>query len=94
MTELPDRNQLAGDILSSLIEACQVYEAKGLQPFLQAWQKFDKNRGLKIDLHQGRKVIRGQYIGLADDGGLILETTAGRQVFYAGEVSMRMNTRE
>ena len=90
MTELPDRNQLAGDILSSLIEACQVYEAKGLRPFLQVWQKFDKYRGLKIELHQGRKVIRGQYIGLADDGGLVLETTTGRQVFYAGEVSMRM----
>jgi BirA family biotin operon repressor/biotin-[acetyl-CoA-carboxylase] ligase len=89
MAELPDRNQLAGDILSSLIQACQVYESKGLQPFLQLWQKFDKYQGRKIDLHQGRKIIKGRYIGLADDGGLILETSVGRQVYYAGEVSMR-----
>ncbi len=94
MTELPDRNQLAGDILSSLIEACQTYEAKGLQPFLRAWQTFDKYQGLKIDLHQGREIISGRYIGLADDGGLILETSGGRQIFYAGEVSMRMQTAE
>lgn len=92
MTELPNRNQLAGDMLSTLIEACQLYENKGLQPFLAAWQQFDKHPGLIIDLHQGREIIRGKYIGLADDGGLMLETIKGRQVFYAGEVSMRVDT--
>lgn len=92
MRQLPDRNLLAGDILSSLIQACQVYESKGLQPFLQGWKQFDNYRGLRIDLHQGCEIIRGRYIGLADDGGLILETTRGRKVFYAGEVSMRLQS--
>jgi len=89
MTELPNRNQLAGDILSKLIEACQIYEVEGLAPFLQGWQEFDLYRGLMIDLLQGADVVSGRYIGLADDGGLIVETKAGRQTFYAGEVSMR-----
>ena len=90
MTELPDRNSLAGDILSSLVQACQDYEASGLEPFLEGWRQFDSYRGLDIDLYQGQEIISGRYMGLADNGGLILETTGGRKVFYAGEVSMRL----
>ena len=92
--ELPNRNQLAGDILSRLIEACQLYENKGLEPFLPAWRQYDKHRGLNIDLHQAREIISGRYVGLADDGGLILETDSGRRVFYGGEVSMRVQNVE
>lgn len=94
MIALPDRNQLAGDILSSLIEACQIYESRGLAPFLPAWRDFDLYRGLMIDLLQGDDVISGRYVGLADDGGLILETAAQRRTYYAGEVSMRRQTAE
>ena len=90
MTELPDRNQLAGDTLSSLIKACQVYETSGLEPFLEGWRQFDNYLGLDIDLHRGQEIISGRYMGLADNGGLILETSGGRKIFYAGEVSMRL----
>lgn len=92
MTQLPDRNQLAADILSNLIEACQIYEARGLQPFMHAWKQFDQYQGEKIDLHQGNTIIRGRYMGLSDNGGLVLETADGHQVFHAGEVSMRVQT--
>ena len=90
MTKLPDRNRLAGDILSSLIQACQVYETSGLEPFLEGWRQFDSYRGMDIDLYRGQEIISGRYMGLADNGGLILETSGDRKVFYAGEVSMRM----
>ena len=94
MTALPDRNLLAGNILSGLINACQVYETRGLQPFLNGWRQFDNYQGLQIDLHLGRKIISGRYVGLADDGGLILESAGSRKVFYAGEVSMRLQDDE
>ncbi len=92
MTSLPDRNQLAGDILSDLIGACQTYEMRGLQPFLQAWQQFDRYQGQEVELNQGQSTASGRYIGLADDGGLILETDTGQHIYYAGEVSMRKKT--
>jgi biotin-(acetyl-CoA carboxylase) ligase len=47
--------------------------------------------GKRITLTQAAAVTNGIANDLAPDGGLIVETKAGRHVFYAGEVTLAKN---
>lgn len=89
LDELPDRNRLAALFLEELIHGCRRYQDHGIQPFLSEWEKFDDYRGQVITLTNGDQVLKGQYAGLDVSGGLILDSSEGRSVHYAGEVSMR-----
>ncbi len=83
------RNRLAGLILDELIDCCSRYQSEGLGGFAAEWQAYDLYAGQPVRLIQGETVISGQYLGLAGDGGLRLQTAAGEHVFQAGEVSLR-----
>jgi BirA family transcriptional regulator, biotin operon repressor / biotin---[acetyl-CoA-carboxylase] ligase len=41
-------------------------------------------RGKTLTLYQGDRAIAGRCLGIAPDGGLILETSGGPQVFHSG----------
>lgn len=87
--DCPPRNRLAGGIIASLIDACQRYGAHGLTPFLAAWRRYDLFLGRQVQLQLGEQRIHGRYVGLNDDGSLLLDTTEGRRSFAGGEVSLR-----
>lgn len=89
MKQPPSRNKLAGDLLNGLLQACMTYQRVGLAPFLAAWSEYDHYRGQAVQLLMGDQVIKGQYQGLDSSGGLILESSRGRRVYHAGEISMR-----
>ncbi len=44
--------------------------------------------GREISFNLRGELIQGRFAGLADDGGLLLETPAGRQTFLAGEFEL------
>ena len=86
---LPDRNQMVADLLEELISACLRYQEQGLQTFLTEWREYDRHYGQKVVLNKDGRLLRGRYLGLDSDGGLILDAPEGRSVHHAGEVSMR-----
>lgn len=85
----PPRNRIAGLLLQELVSTCLRYGEEGLAPFLTEWQRHDLHLGCEVTLRLGEQAIHGRYVGLAEDGALLLETPAGRQAFQGGEVSLR-----
>lgn len=84
-----ERNQLAGQLLDRLIGLCGNYARHGLQPYLATWRLHDIYQGQAVELISPNQIIQGTYIGLADDGGLLLEIAGETRTLYAGEVSLR-----
>lgn len=89
LSSLPDRNQLAGDVLNNLLETCMRYQKQGLRPFLPGWETYDIYMGKEVDLLMGDRQFTGTYAGLNAQGGLILDGPRGRKAWYSGEVSLR-----
>jgi biotin-(acetyl-CoA carboxylase) ligase len=44
--------------------------------------------GKSVDVQHAATTIRGTAVGLHSDGGLIVETTGERKIFYAGDVTL------
>lgn len=89
MPALPSRNELAGRLLDALLEMCLAYQRDGLSSFLPRWSEHDQYQGQTVQLIMGERSIKGQYLGVDKDGGIILDSPQGRRVYYSGEVSMR-----
>jgi BirA family biotin operon repressor/biotin-[acetyl-CoA-carboxylase] ligase len=85
----PPRNRVAGLLIRELVSTCLRYGEEGLAPFLEEWQRHDLHLGREVTLRQGEQSIPGRYVGLAEDGALLLETAEGRRAFQGGEVSLR-----
>ena len=84
-----DRNQLAGEVLATLLEVCQHYQTSGLTSFIDRWRDYDRYQGQAVTLTTPQQQWHGRYAGIADDGGLVLQGEEGKRTFYAGEVSLR-----
>ena len=85
----PSRNAVAIAMLQHLLEALACFEREGLAPFPQVGLKWPNDVLADGCVLAGRRVIEGQALGLAADGGLRVATDAGEQVFHGGEVSVR-----
>ena len=85
----PSRNTVAVAVLGRLLEVLDQFGIEGLAPFLSRYAARDTLVGRQVRLTAGRQVIEGRALGLADDGGLRVDTGLGVQVFHAGEVSVR-----
>jgi BirA family biotin operon repressor/biotin-[acetyl-CoA-carboxylase] ligase len=81
-----------GDIFQSLMtsfESLYTEVKKGdFNKTLRLWKLHTSIFGKQISLTQAGKGINGRVIDLADNGGLIIETATGSQVFYAGDVTL------
>ena len=85
-----DRNALAGDLLAASLEMCERFADQGLKGFIEDWQRFDGCAGRQVTLSSAARNIQGLALGIADDGGLRLRIDEREQVFYGGEVSLRL----
>lgn len=84
------RNAVLGRVLAALAEALARFEREGFAAFRAAWQQRHAFQGKRVRLLvRAEHAIVGVATGVADDGALLLETDAGVQRFYAGEVSLR-----
>lgn len=84
------RNAVLGRVLATLTEALARFEREGFAAFRVAWQRRHALQGKRVRLLvRGEHAIVGVAAGVADDGALLLETDAGVQRVYAGEVSLR-----
>ena len=83
------RNRLAARVLEKLVEACAIYAEKGLDGFLPAWHRFDGFIGKDVQLIVGKTHHPGRYLGIREDGAVLLERNGESRAFHAGEVSLR-----
>lgn len=86
----PDRNRLAGRLLSRLGEMLPKFAAHGFAEMQSAWTDRDLCRGRPVRLLLGERVTEGIALGVTDKGGLRLDVDGEEQVFHGGEVSLRL----
>ena len=84
-----DRNRLAGELIHDLINLCQAYPTTGLAPYLALWQDYDHWQGQPVTLTGPQHQQQGQYVGLDDEGHLLLQVGSNIQRYHAGELSLR-----
>jgi len=85
------RNHLAAALLSGLLRTAHQFEAEGLSPFLESWQRRDvlMKQSLTVQLPNGQ-VMEGIGAGIHSDGTLRIQS--GQEILYltAGEITVRM----
>jgi len=77
-------------VLAALPEALTRFGHEGFAAFREEWQWRHAFQGARVQLLvPPQRAIEGIASGVAEDGALLLDTGAGVQRFYAGEVSLR-----
>lgn len=65
------------------------WRQEGFAPVRDAWLAHAHPLGAALDVQRGEHQLRGQFRGLDDDGGLLLETAAGeRLTIRVGDVTI------
>ena len=87
----PVRNALLAAIVNRVVEASARFEDAGLAPFRQPWEDAHRYQGeaVTVTLPAGSGAVSGIVLGIAPNGALRLETSAGVREFNSGEVSVR-----
>ncbi|MGA9116094.1 MAG: biotin--[acetyl-CoA-carboxylase] ligase [Bacteroidota bacterium] len=86
--EHPDPVLLFGEIMLSLEETYAEFCADGFGGLLPRWLARASPPGTSLCVVQGERSCAGDFSGLSPEGGLMLETTEGPRVFFAGDVSL------
>jgi BirA family biotin operon repressor/biotin-[acetyl-CoA-carboxylase] ligase len=85
-----DRNELLAALADALVVALALFDAQGLAPFIDRWQRWHAFAGLPVMiLEQGRLLQQGIPRGIDAQGCLLLETDDGLLPIAAGDVSLR-----
>lgn len=86
-----DRNHLAGLILESLVTAVDTFNEKGLEVFLQEWNRFDLIAGHSVELiYDDKTMATGVARGIDTHGALLIEQDGVTNRYHSGEVSVRL----
>ena len=64
-----------------------IQAARGFAPVRAAWAALGPEPGETLAVRAGTVSLPGRYAGLAEDGGLLLDTPEGRRHIIAGEVA-------
>ncbi len=82
--EPPSPRALAESLLPRFEGLLERVHREGLAPIIAAWQRHGPKRGARLR----RGTLEGQYLGLAADGALRLETPTGVQLVHTGDVEL------
>ena len=87
----PVRNALLAAIVNRVVAARAQFEEAGFAPFRQPWEDAHRFQGeaVAVTLPAGGGVVSGTVLGIAPNGALRLETSAGVREFNSGEVTVR-----
>ena len=86
----PVRAGVLGAVLDSLLPALVLFEREGIAAFAGPWAALDALKGRPVRVLLDDRVVEGEALGLADDGGLRVRHADGERVHHAGEVSVRV----
>ncbi len=83
------RNALAARVLQSLLPALDLFDRHGLAPFVTRYEPLDALVGCEVEVQVADSSLHGAYVGIADDGALLMDCAGSVRSFHAGEVSVR-----
>ncbi len=83
------RNQLAGRLLSGLLDSLTRFEKEGLAPWIADWPHYDVYHGKPVTLTMGERKVEGVHRGIDASGALLLEREGEICTYHGGEVSLR-----
>jgi len=86
-----DKNEIAGNLLSSIMRLCAEYEKTGFEPYRDRWQDYDVCTGASVQIKDSDKTYTGTCLGINDKGALRVVVDGDEQIFYAADVSIRVN---
>lgn len=88
--EVMDRNALLAALADALVAALSLFDAQGLAPFIDRWQRWHAYAGLPVMIvEQGRLLHEGIVRGIDGYGCLQLDTGCGLVSVAAGDLSLR-----
>jgi BirA family biotin operon repressor/biotin-[acetyl-CoA-carboxylase] ligase len=85
----PSRAAVAAALIEHVFGALVRFEKKGLDPFLESWQRLDWLRGQRVTIESGEQLIDGVCEGIDTDGALLLNCGPSRQRILSGSVHLR-----
>lgn len=90
MPLVPDRHQVLATLLAALAELLDGFAETGFAGVQAEWQRRHAWSGELVDLlGEGEEPLRARCRGVDVDGALLLETAAGVQRIFSGDVSLR-----
>lgn len=85
-----DRDALLASLADALAQAMAQFDAHGLAPFIERWQRWHAFAGLPVAIvDQGRPLHHGIARGIDASGCLLLDGPDGILAIAAGDVSLR-----
>lgn len=86
-----DRNELLAKLIDSLVDVFALFDASGLAPFIERWQRWHAYAGLPVRVtEQNQLLFEGIARGIDSEGCLQLETSSGMVAVAAGDISLRL----
>jgi BirA family transcriptional regulator, biotin operon repressor / biotin---[acetyl-CoA-carboxylase] ligase len=87
---IPVRSELAALLLRELAVVLAQFAGEGFGGISAEWAALHAYQGQAVQMHfADNRKISGQVTGVAADGALLVDTGAGAQKFYSGEISLR-----
>ncbi|MFT7244836.1 MAG: BirA family biotin operon repressor/biotin-[acetyl-CoA-carboxylase] ligase [Candidatus Azotimanducaceae bacterium] len=93
VVEKVSRNDLVAALITELATGLSTFSRTGFSSFRESWQALDAHAGLEVSILASDSVQTGISRGVNASGNLILETSEGRKIFNAGEVSLRVTAK-
>ncbi len=88
--KMPDRNVLLAQLLLHLADVLKEFEDEGFSRLRMEWLGHHAyhEKPVRLILPDGSQ-HDGNFLDLAEDGALLVDTAAGRKRFTSGEISLR-----
>lgn len=86
-----DRNEVAGEMINSLLKGMETFAHQGLAAFLPDWKRLDLLDNQKVTLTSGPDVYTGFAKGISPQGYLTLELPQGLKQFSYGDTHLFKN---
>jgi BirA family biotin operon repressor/biotin-[acetyl-CoA-carboxylase] ligase len=86
------RSKIAGELLSAIMQLCNDYEVTGFKPYREKWLDYDICTGAEVQVVDASRVFYGRCLGINDKGALRVMVDGYEQIFYAADVSVRVNS--
>jgi len=85
-----DRNQLAAQLLASLIQSLLQYIKEGFKPFAIDWKKYDMLSGRNVIIKTEETEFSAKVLGINKDLGLKVQINKEEKVFYAADIKLKV----
>lgn len=84
-----DRERLMQKIVDALGRALELFEERGMEPWLEAWRRMDQFIGARARIVEGDTFVNGMVLGVNDDGSLAFQRDDGEVLeIHSGDLEI------